>query len=326
MAPAAMPGRAFPPEPMPRRGLIIGTVLTLLAGCGEFEDLFGSDPPPAPPAPRIVEEAPSVESQVLRAYYNRVEAGHRTRGLLRIDGGGPDVPFDDRRLAETFMTIAFAREFSDVGTALVRQETSSILRRWEDPVRIEVIFGSSVEPAQRADDRAAINRFAERLGRTTGHPVSFVEQSGNFRVLVLSEDERRVAGPTLRRLVPSIRQREIDLIETLDRESYCLVVAADPGDDGVIRQAAAVIRDELPLLLRQSCIHEELAQGMGLANDSPMARPSIFNDDDEFGRLTAMDERMLAILYDPALRPGMEADEARPIVRRLARAQLGSNF
>ena len=115
-------------------------------------------------------------------------------------------------------------------------------------------------------------------------------------------------------------------IENLGRESYCLVVAADPADDGVITQAVAVIRDELPVLLRLSCIHEELAQGLGLANDSPSARPSIFNDDDEFGRLTAMDERMLSMLYDPRLKPGMDAAEARPIVARLAAAQLGSNF
>lgn len=287
--------------------------------------MFGADAAP-PPRPVVVDEEPSEASKALSAYYARVEAGHRTRGLLRLDGGGPDVPFDERRLADTFMTIAFAREFSDVGAALVRQEATSILRRWEEPVRIEVIFGASVGPGQRADDRASIRRFAERLGRVSGHPVTFVERDGNFRVLILSEDERRVAGPTLRRLVPTIRTREIDLIENLGRESYCLVVAADPGDDGVIRQAAAVIRHELPLLLRQSCIHEELAQGLGLANDSPKARPSIFNDDDEFGRLTTMDERMLGILYHPALRPGMEADEARPIVRQIARAQLGTNF
>ena len=194
------------------------------------------------------------------------------------------------------------------------------------PVQIEPIFGASVDDAHRADDRAAIRRFAERLGRVSGHPVEFVERGGNFRVLILSEEERRVSGPTLRRLIPGIRNREIDLIENLGRESYCLVVAADPADDGVITQAVAVIRDELPVLLRLSCIHEELAQGLGLANDSPSARPSIFNDDDEFGRLTAMDERMLSMLYDPRLKPGMDAAEARPIVARLAAAQLGSNF
>ncbi len=304
--------------------LSLGIVLTL-AGCGEFDGMFGAGVTPAP-RPPVVVEGQSEESKALAAYYGRVETGHRTRGLLRVDGGGPDVPFDERRLAETFMAIAFSREFSDVGPTLVRQESESILRRWEAPIRIEPMFGASVDPAKMTDDRAAIRRFATRLGQITGHPVGYVERGGNFRVLVLSEEERRVSGPTLRRLIPNIRQREIDLIQNLDRESYCLVVAADPRNDGVITQAVAIIRAELPLLLRLSCIHEELAQGLGLANDSPQARPSIFNDDDEFGRLTTMDEQMLSMLYDPALRPGMTADQARPIVSRLARARVGVGF
>ena len=310
---------------MRARGLIFGATLMLVAGCDQLDGMFGTGVEPAP-RPAVVVEGQSAESKALAAYYQRVEAGHRTRGLLRVDGGGPDVPFDDRRLAETFMNVAFAREFSDVGNTLVRREAESILRRWETPVRIEAMFGASVEPGQMADDRAAIRRFADRLAQTTGHPISFVERGGNFRVLILSEEERRVSGPTLRRLIPSIRNREIDLIENLDRASYCLVVAADPADNGAITQAVAVIRAELPLLLRLSCIHEELAQGLGLGNDSPTARPSIFNDDDEFGRLTTMDERMLSMLYDPALTPGMTAEEARPIVRQLARAQMGANF
>jgi hypothetical protein len=83
-------------------------------------------------------------------------------------------------------------------------------------------------------------------------------------------------------------------------------------------QAVAVVRAEHPDLLRLSCIHEELAQGLGLANDSPSARPSIFNDDEEFALLTPQDELMLRILYDRRLKPGMTADEARPIVERIA--------
>ncbi len=303
----------------------MGAVLMLVAGCDQLDGVFGEGVTPAP-RPPVVVEGQSAESKALAAFYQRVENGQRTRGLLRIDGGGPDVPFDERRLAETFMNVAFAREFSDVGSTLVRRQTASILRRWEDSVAIEAMFGASVDPTQVADDRAAIRRFADRLARTTGHPVGFVERGGNFRVLVLSEEERRVSGPTLKRLIPGIRDREIDLIENLDRASYCLVVAADPSGNGVITQAVAVIRAELPLLLRLSCVHEELAQGLGLGNDSPTARPSIFNDDDEFGRLTTMDERMLSMLYDPALSPGMTAENARPIVRRLAQAQLGSNF
>ena len=75
--------------------------------------------------------------------------------------------------------------------------------------------------------------------------------------------------------------------------------------------------------MRLSCFHEEIAQGLGLPNDSPRARPSIFNDDEEFALLTDQDEMMLRILYSPELRPGMTAAEARPIVESLARRMVG---
>ena len=44
------------------------------------------------------------------------------------------------------------------------------------------------------------------------------------------------------------------------------------------------------------------------------------NDEQEFALLTPMDEAMLRILYNPALRPGMALEEARPIVEVLARS------
>ena len=43
---------------------------------------------------------------------------------------------------------------------------------------------------------------------------------------------------------------------------------------------------------------------MGLPNDSPEARPSLFNDDLEFALLTEHDAILLRMLYDPRLRPG----------------------
>lgn len=300
----------------------------LVAGCDRFADPFA--PPatataPAPPS-RPVAEEPSPESLELAAYYRQVETGHRTRGLLRADGGGPDVPFDADRLARTFEALAFSREFSDVGGALVRRSDPSILHRWADPVRIEPVFGPAVSDGQRADDMASIARFADRLARVTGHPIATVDRGGNFRVLIVTEDQRRVIGPTLKRMVPEIRQREIDVIQNLDRSTYCVVVASDPQNGGTLKRAVAIIRAELPPMLRLSCIHEEIAQGLGLANDSPDARPSIFNDDDEFGRLTTMDELMLEMLYSPKLTPGMDAASARPIVRDLAAALTAPAF
>ena len=72
------------------------------------------------------------------------------------------------------------------------------------------------------------------------------------------------------------------------------------------------LAQQIVAMMQRACIEEELAQGLGLANDSPYARPSIFNDDDEFATLTSMDAVMLQILYNPRLLPGMTLDQARP--------------
>ena len=115
------------------------------------------------------------------------------------------------------------------------------------------------------------------------------------------------------------------LFTNLPRDIHCLVVAfaAAPGSASYGR-AVALIRAEHPGLMRSSCIHEELAQGLGLANDSPAARPSIFNDDDEFALLTTHDAHLLGMLYDRRLQTGMTLQSARPTVRTLAAERTGA--
>ena len=79
-----------------------------------------------------------------------------------------------------------------------------------------------------------------------------------------------------------------------------------------------MIKDEHRGLMRKSCIQEEMTQALGLANDSPNARPSIFNDDEEFALLTRHDELLLRMLYDPRLKIGMTVKTAHPIVEQIA--------
>ncbi|AXI43117.1 DUF2927 domain-containing protein [Sulfitobacter sp. SK011] len=303
------------------------------AGAVLVAALFGCDavlvaPPTKPPArpanvalpAPVVAQPTSEKSAALRSYLAQVQRAQLAQGLLRRDGGGVDTPFTADVLARNFEQIAFYNEYDGNFTG---RGGASPLRRWAAPVRMEVIFGAGVPPSQRASDTADVKSYAARLGRVTGHPVS-TSGKPNFLVIIASEDDRAATLAQAATRVPGISASSLNAMRDIRRDTYCAVAAYASGPNANTYTAAvAVIRAENPDLLRLSCIHEELAQGMGLANDSPGARPSIFNDDDEFALLTDHDELLLKMLYDPRLRIGMNAKEATPITRIIARELTG---
>jgi hypothetical protein len=282
-------------------------------------------PPTAPPPKAAPAPLPKVtaKSEAARAYYAQVQQALLSEGLLRTDGGGEDTPFDDRILAENFLRIALYDEYARQGGGFVRSETASVLRKWQAPVRVGLRFGASVPDDRRATDRARVASYLARLSQLTGHPIALTDGTPNFWVHIVSEDEREALGPTLSSQLPGLSAADVADVTGMSRSTYCLVYALSEGNSGIYTRAVAVIRAEHPDLLRLSCMHEEIAQGLGLANDSPRARPSIFNDDEEFALLTKQDELMLKLLYNPALRPGMTLEQASPIARRLAATLLG---
>ena len=300
--------------------------LMALAGCDAFlpERL---DPQPQRPIARPEPQAPvrSAESLALERYYARIESNLVGQELLRTDGGGPDTPWDAEDLTRNFIRIATFEEYDTLGTEIIQRQTESKVHRWESPVRIELEFGETVSPVKQLEDTDTLRRLTRRLATASGHPIRMVSDGGNFTVLVVNEDERRALGPRLRELFPGISESAVATVTDLPRTSYCLVFALAPRNDGVYTRAVAVIRGEHPDRLRQSCLHEEVTQGLGLSNDSPLARPSIFNDDEEFAFLTAQDEAMLAILYDDRIEPGMTGAVAAPIVEEIAREITGES-
>ncbi|KNG94126.1 DUF2927 domain-containing protein [Pseudaestuariivita atlantica] len=283
-------------------------------------------PQPAPKAPETEPSTPgpSAASKALRAYYARLQNDLLVRGLLRTDGGGPDTPYSDIDVIRNFERIAFYDEYARGGGLRRSDGTPGRLKRWVQPVRIGVEFGASVPAEQRREDSAEVARYAARLGRITGHPISAGASDPNFHVFIVSEDDRKTLKPRIEQIVPGVNPAALALFDNLPRAIHCFVIAFSRTQGGYeYAQAIALIRAEHPSLLRRSCIHEEIAQGLGLANDSPRARPSIFNDDDEFALLTTHDEELLRLLYDPRLRPGMTLEEARPIFSGLATRQIG---
>jgi len=282
----------------------------------------GVTQPPAPEAQ--TGDTASAASQAARTYYAGIQSDLLSRGMMRTDGGTKDAPFDARILTDNFIRIALFDEFDSSTGNLVARATESRLRRWNGPVRVGLHFGASVPKDRQASDRARISAFLDRLSRLTGLSIGLSSSRANFFLFVVNEDERRALGPVIAASMPGVTATDIASFTQMPPSTYCQVSAMVENDTSFYRRAFAVIRAEHPDLMHLSCLHEEVTQGLGLPNDSPQARPSIYNDDQEFALMTPMDEMMLRILYDRRLKPGMSVREARPVVLRIAREMLGS--
>ncbi|WP_244504595.1 DUF2927 domain-containing protein [Jannaschia faecimaris] len=266
----------------------------------------------------------SDESRSLALYYARLQARLQAEGLLRQDIGS-NVSYSAADLARNFERIALYSEYTQVGGRYVARQSRAELRRWERPVRIQLHFGPAVPDTMKRADRLRILAYVSRLRRATGHPMSVVGSNGNYHIFIATVDEQRRLGPQIRAAEPGLSSQVVREITSLSRSTYCAVYASSSSDQpNAYISAIAFVRAEHPDLFRQSCYHEEIAQGMGLANDDPNVRPSIFNDDEEFALLTRHDELLLRMLYDHRLRVGMSAEEARPIVARIAGELRGS--
>lgn len=294
-----------------------------LAAC----DPLATSPRPEQRATEAVKPEPvqpSPRSEALASYYTNVEGQLISQGLLRQDGGGPDTPFSKRNLVENFVQIGVFNEFTFAGDRYEERRSEGRVQRWDKPVRLTLEFGDAVPADVQARSRQTVAGYASRLSRVTGLDIALRPRAGNFTVAVLTVDELEGYGPRLMELFPGLSETIARQITTLPRPIYCAVYAfSDASNPDSFQSAVAIIRAEHPPLLRESCFHEEIAQGLGLSNDSPAARPSIFNDDDEFALLTRHDELLLQILYDDRLPLGATPSQARPVVEVIAAELLG---
>lgn len=306
------------------RYVILGTLLAFnsaLSGCT-------SAPPPVARSAETALETPKVSPSVktskassdLAAYYSRLETTLSARGLLRTDGGGIDTPYDIDDIKTNFVRIAFFDEFKyGQGFVTADDTAQGLLSKWSKPVRVGLSFGRSVPQATKSKDTPLVQSYVEKLANLTRHPISFATHDVNFDVMLAGLDDASDIDLLLAKRGPVIRSETQRILKQMPKDVHCLVFSfSDPRQDNQITYAFALIRAEHSTLMRTSCYHEEIAQGLGLGNDSPRARPSIFNDDEEFATLTTHDQVLLQLLYDPRLKSGMSLDAAAPWIMTIA--------
>ena len=247
----------------------------------------------------------AISPETWRAY----EADLISDGLLRTDRAPADAPITNESLIRNFHEIIFFDEYVLDKGRYIRRHEKRTLEKLRGAPRLQ-IFGSTVTERDRVHIRDAVARIAA----ATGLEIVEVSEHPTIRLAILKHDERLA----LKRLLEStgaMPALAADLPGLGD--SICAAYSAEDVDTPGDLNYVIVIPAETGGVLRRSCVEEELGQTFGPAADFDGARPSVFNDDEEFALLTEHDELLLRVLYDPRQRVGMTAEQAMPIVARI---------
>lgn len=240
------------------------------------------------------------------------EQGLVAQGRLRTDRDPSDARYTNATLAKNFELIAFNLEAS-----VNRGRPLKVgLARWAEPIRWYV----AAPPSEALAVKAEVQDFMTRVAGVTGLDIAEAdEEQLNLLVLQMGPGnyetvKRAFDGPDTAHVAADVED-----FRTNDSLVCAGVVYRRPEAEGAltrntIRFAMVFLRAGYSKAMRRSCIEEEIAQSLGLQNDHPSVRPSIFNDDEEFALLTSHDELLLRILYDQRLKSGMRPKEAMPLV------------
>ena len=299
------------------RTIISFLIFSLLSACSDNGSFLSN---------RISgEEYGDKKEAKFKKYYTRLEERKISLGLLRQDGGGTDTPFDVDDVVEAFEQVAFYNEYDISGDKLLPNSEAVKLAKWKSNINISVRFGISVDKKQKDNDLLEINELIGVLSQVTNHNIKISQQNINMYVVIANQKEIKDLIAEIALLQPEFDPQRIPIITQLPRDIHCMAMTSmNVQANSGISSSLVIIRNELPHIMRKACIHEEIAQSLGLTNDSHLARPSVFNDDDEFATLTKFDEILLKILYDKRLHSGISKDKATQIVKNAADELLSS--
>ena len=275
---------------------------------------------------RSVQTANTLNFEETRQHYALLEDILLERGLLKTEEDHDSPGVSATQLARNFEQIAMYSEYTLKNGTYVEDRNVLKLRRWEVPVRIDIVFGQSVTFDQQRQHLNSIGRYVNKLQEITGHPMRLTRDNPNVLILVLSTEELNQARGMIRRFSDEIPSSVGRAIATMPLPVLCTAyTVTETKQSPMFVSAIVMLRTEHEGMMMEACIHEEIAQMLGLPNDSPTAYPSIFNDNEEFALLTRHDEMLLEILYDPRLQVGMSIEEVRPIARQIAREVVAGN-
>jgi hypothetical protein len=204
--------------------------------------------------------------------------------------------FTDAEIVDGFLKIALNAEYHLAGR-------TDRIRKYDNPVRVYV--DNRGKPDRRGQIAAVVADLSARI-RHLDLAVTTDRKAANVVVtLVRDRDLSRTIRAFYGRARADQIQRSLDpqcLSGFRKDENYRIIhsdviIAIDAGD-----------------FIFYDCAYEELLQALGPINDDPTVPWSMFNDQVQMGFFDLYDQHLLNILYDPRVRPGMNAEQVRAVL------------
>ncbi|MCE0492654.1 DUF2927 domain-containing protein [Vibrio salinus] len=200
-------------------------------------------------------------------------------------------------IEKAFFEVALKNEF--------KTNVSPVLK-WQTPVR----YWIKHDVANRKIHDLLLKKHFQHLSEITHLPFSPAKNRSEANMLIFF---------TKQSLWKGIVRKEMGKRSAKNTYgSVCMFNIRAKKSTSVISKAVIVIpvdqaRDHGKLI---ACIIEETTQSLGLKNDSVYAYPSIFNDKTPDTFLSPLDITLLKLLYNPAIKPGMNKKELKPVLTR----------
>ncbi len=191
------------------------------------------------------------------------------------------------------------------------------LFKWVKPIRVRMVGRAP----------ARYRRWAEAhvldLARLTGHEIVLVNDiSADVLIYFVPRFQDVIDGKfnaIFRRYVADPAQIEAIL------KGYALSQAICGGqlnvEGAALKEAIVFLPVNLLPPVGHNCLVTQTTRIMGLPFPAPTGADSVFSVDSPHSHLTAIDRRLIGLLYDQRLKPGMKRDEALAIARTILAEQ-----
>ena len=220
-----------------------------------------------------------------------------------FEGAPPQYTrFSTAELMRGFLTLSF-------GSDLRIGARPRGIRRFDHPIRAAVIAGGSIDRA------AAMRRVLEEYAaKVPNLQLSIAADTVGADIEVRLIDEKNFKSALQAAFGAKITKT---FVARTDPQCMTSVKSNAGGD--ILRSVSFIIVDKGEDVFLD-CAYHELLHAFGLSNHDQHNPWTTLNQKRMVGYLSVYDRALLTLLYDPRIRPGMTAKQARAALPHLIKA------